>query len=101
FFQAEDGIRDKLVTGVQTCALPIFLVAISFPSAAPARIPPLASVPAAKHGSVDGAVFAVLEHAFAPIRVGRIDPERFDLPGVGINAKDLVAHLERAILARE
>src|SRR5205823_11571631 len=24
FFQAEDGIRDKLVTGVQTCALPIF-----------------------------------------------------------------------------
>src|SRR2546423_3726491 len=26
FFQAEDGIRDKLVTGVQTCALPIFCV---------------------------------------------------------------------------
>src|SRR5947208_5532189 len=25
FFQAEDGIRDDLVTGVQTCALPIFL----------------------------------------------------------------------------
>src|SRR5207247_5274405 len=24
FFQAEDGIRDPLVTGVQTCALPIF-----------------------------------------------------------------------------
>ena len=29
FFQAEDGIRDHCVTGVQTCALPIcpFLVA--------------------------------------------------------------------------
>src|SRR5687767_15204151 len=27
FFQAEDGIRDKLVTGVQTCALPIFTFA--------------------------------------------------------------------------
>src|SRR5205823_6764525 len=27
FFQAEDGIRDKLVTGVQTCALPIFFAA--------------------------------------------------------------------------
>src|SRR5258708_30325372 len=27
FFQAEDGIRDDLVTGVQTCALPIFLSA--------------------------------------------------------------------------
>src|SRR5256885_3905793 len=25
FFQAEDGIRDYKVTGVQTCALPIFL----------------------------------------------------------------------------
>src|SRR5687767_15597655 len=24
FFRAEDGIRGKLVTGVQTCALPIF-----------------------------------------------------------------------------
>src|SRR5258708_19022625 len=29
FFQAEDGIRDDLVTGVQTCALPIcFLTGI-------------------------------------------------------------------------
>src|SRR5260221_3605123 len=28
FFQAEDGIRDHCVTGVQTCALPIF---IAFP----------------------------------------------------------------------
>src|SRR2546430_11197234 len=25
FFQAEDGIRDLTVTGVQTCALPIWL----------------------------------------------------------------------------
>src|SRR5207249_7278180 len=27
FFQAEDGIRDRNVTGVQTCALPIYLPA--------------------------------------------------------------------------
>src|SRR5699024_10484851 len=26
FFQAEDGIRDRNVTGVQTCALPIYLL---------------------------------------------------------------------------
>src|SRR5258708_29897182 len=32
FFQAEDGIRDDLVTGVQTCALPICLA--SGPSSA-------------------------------------------------------------------
>ena len=25
FFQAEDGIRDTSVTGVQTCALPIYI----------------------------------------------------------------------------
>src|SRR2546425_5060858 len=30
FFQAEDGIRDKLVTGVQSCALPILIRAESF-----------------------------------------------------------------------
>src|SRR3712207_7361410 len=28
FFQAEDGIRDIGVTGVQTCALPIFRVRV-------------------------------------------------------------------------
>src|SRR5256886_3633291 len=29
FFQAEDGIRDLTVTGVQTCALPIFIVGVN------------------------------------------------------------------------
>src|SRR5438094_1507309 len=28
FFQAEDGIRDRTVTGVQTCALPILSPAL-------------------------------------------------------------------------
>src|SRR5690625_6740974 len=30
FFQAEDGIRDGHVTGVQTCALPIYVTKVSF-----------------------------------------------------------------------
>src|SRR3990167_1768659 len=30
FFQAEDGIRDLTVTGVQTCALPIFRSGIAW-----------------------------------------------------------------------
>src|SRR5258708_10905503 len=30
FFQAEDGIRDDLVTGVQTCALPICKISDQF-----------------------------------------------------------------------
>src|SRR2546429_5043862 len=29
FFQAEDGIRDVAVTGVQTCALPIWIAAFT------------------------------------------------------------------------
>src|SRR5205823_10145367 len=39
FFQAEDGIRDKLVTGVQTCALPISLPVISARPASRASSP--------------------------------------------------------------
>src|SRR2546430_3066383 len=30
FFQAEDGIRDLTVTGVQTCALPIYPILVGF-----------------------------------------------------------------------
>ena len=33
FFQAEDGIRDDLVTGVQTCALPICIKSGGAPAA--------------------------------------------------------------------
>src|SRR5258708_27590695 len=33
FFQAEDGIRDDLVTGVQTCALPILRFGADGPGA--------------------------------------------------------------------
>src|SRR5256885_2558992 len=32
FFQAEDGIRDYKVTGVQTCALPIYVVVAGGPA---------------------------------------------------------------------
>ena len=37
FFQAEDGIRDRLVTAVLTCALPIYIYVLeqSFPVAMP------------------------------------------------------------------
>src|SRR5699024_1302067 len=34
FFQAEDGIRDRNVTGVQTCALPISSVGVVLPDGA-------------------------------------------------------------------
>src|SRR6266496_4506276 len=41
FFQAEDGIRDLYVTGVQTCALPISLAVLElFAQARQARVRP-------------------------------------------------------------
>src|SRR5256886_8216279 len=44
FFQAEDGIRDLTVTGVQTCALPILCHQLSNgPDASIARAPQIAT----------------------------------------------------------
>src|SRR5207244_9585984 len=53
FFQAEDGIRDDLVTGVQTCALPISTVVIAIP----AKIIRIATKPA-PHRLISGLVLA-------------------------------------------
>src|SRR5436190_16198182 len=45
FFQAEDGIRDHCVTGVQTCALPIFALHAAPASLELAAVAGGASVP--------------------------------------------------------
>src|SRR5256886_11227463 len=51
FFQAEDGIRDLTVTGVQTCALPIYMVRRVGPAAAHERaLPRLEAVQADRDG---------------------------------------------------
>src|SRR5574340_505393 len=42
FFQAEDGIRGLLVTGVQTCALPIYVMARALDALARANVEVLA-----------------------------------------------------------
>src|SRR5260370_11378884 len=78
FFQAEDGIRDSSVTGVQTCALPICLAAsrpagqappaqIMAQSAAASGAP--AEVARAHHGSVSRAERAQIEEA---LKAGRL-----------------------------
>src|SRR5437870_13707579 len=46
FFQAEDGIRDGHVTGVQTCALPICRTGLRFARTTERRNPVLPDVPA-------------------------------------------------------
>src|SRR5947208_10638141 len=64
FFQAEDGIRDDLVTGVQTCALPILIVRGE-------------GAAGAAQGCRDGAVAGELEDSALV---------RDDLPSAGISS---------------
>src|SRR5690606_41053120 len=54
FFQAEDGIRDFHVTGVQTCALPIFTAVCSAPGPPRTPPPPHGRTPAGRRNSWSG-----------------------------------------------
>src|SRR6266481_8567698 len=77
FFQAEDGIRDGTVTGVQTCALPIFAIIEPAPGAVVASglvlvrgtVAGGGEVGVAVNGvtaAVQGSVFAAMVPASAP-----------------------------------
>src|SRR5207244_10472561 len=57
FFQAEDGIRDDLVTGVQTCALPILSVGVR-------RSAALSSSPGMVRHAITG-TYVLYEHVFS------------------------------------
>src|SRR5699024_11570061 len=61
FFQAEDGIRDRNVTGVQTCALPIFMGERRWRAASKAG---LATIPAIVRDTQDDSLLrdALLEN---------------------------------------
>src|SRR5207247_3278773 len=59
FFQAEDGIRDPLVTGVQTCALPILKRVWASMMVSAVWIPALAIVGLWFFGSRGGPVVAI------------------------------------------
>src|SRR2546430_14064989 len=52
FFQAEDGIRDLTVTGVQTCALPIFRPVVLDRSAADGALGAQGPGPATAHATL-------------------------------------------------
>src|SRR5256885_3748569 len=56
FFQAEDGIRDYKVTGVQTCALPISIVLIAGLTGAAAFLGDAVLVPISEVGAAVGAI---------------------------------------------
>src|SRR6266536_5309758 len=69
FFQAEDGIRDPLVTGVQTCALPISAGGIGI-SHGGARV----EVPDVRPGLVSQ-LEADRSHAVFPLRLLVLEKE--------------------------
>src|SRR2546430_10754682 len=82
FFQAEDGIRDLTVTGVQTCALPIYveLVLVGVPIGADA----LEHVRAAEHrGGRDVDLRLVPGHnrSVEPDKLGRSEERRVGKEG--------------------
>src|SRR5256885_7571549 len=78
FFQAEDGIRDYKVTGVQTCALPISLLAVAHLDDFFRRHQDLAEAPL-EPGALD-ALLERLSHPVLEVRIGvhHVPPERQD-----------------------
>src|SRR5699024_11843198 len=90
FFQAEDGIRDRNVTGVQTCALPISIpVAQGDMEHADMLTDWLESYKPEELFNEDGSPKEIVtentakgEHRMAmnPITNGGLDPKRLNLP---------------------
>src|SRR5690606_40022110 len=70
FFQAEDGIRDFHVTGVQTCALPIFAVPALDPVGVQLARPH--SVPHSWHRSLLAVHVSCRARGPAVLREGRV-----------------------------
>src|SRR5690606_39718478 len=89
--QAEDGIRDFHVTGVQTCALPILMVG------AVAQRVPLSS---ALGMSIIGGVGMFSTSIFQPI-IGRwIDNSRAAMAATGLTGDELELMAGQATLAK-
>src|SRR5216683_4612548 len=99
FFQAEDGIRDLIVTGVQTCALPISLspagrAGAVRPGLLPRQLP--AAGDRARSGRVDGGVSRAWGADTGRDRGGATAAPRRRIPGPpGVRLRD-----ERDVLRR-
>src|SRR5690349_25119224 len=89
FFQAEDGIRDLYVTGVQTCALPICVFAIlleAMPAAAAAYV----------RERVDVLIYGI---GAGPEEIGRAScRERVEISVVAASLKKKTRHNEEIIV---
>src|SRR5256886_17359225 len=89
FFQAEDGIRDLTVTGVQTCALPI---------SAPRRCPRFADIAEELLAFLGGAELVIHNAAFD---VAFLDAELARLAGEPRQVASVCQVLDTLALARE
>src|SRR5699024_11778635 len=90
FFQAEDGIRDRNVTGVQTCALPISVIGESIAAGISAVVHVFFWVTL---------VFAILERSGADAGA-RWDVDQLPEPqSTGVGRVDAIASVIFGILA--
>src|SRR3712207_8144285 len=83
FFQAEDGIRDIGVTGVQTCALPIFTRITFIMWIATAAILVLLVMAARKASIVPGKLQYIGESGYSLVRDGMARDVRSEERRVG------------------
>src|SRR5438552_1544755 len=68
FFQAEDGIRDDLVTGVQTCALPIYAAPLRLLVASACLIAGCSGAKGADAPAADDHLFTLLPSSYTGVR---------------------------------
>src|SRR5690348_18301892 len=87
FFQAEDGIRDGRVTGVQTCALPISTFASAGSERLTVAYPQWPPYKIVQNGTIGGIDALVLDEIAR--QIGRAScRERVYISGVAVSANE-------------
>src|SRR2546429_1364761 len=91
FFQAEDGIRDVAVTGVQTCALPIWGQALrqrfTLAHEAVARMRHLGAEPAAAHFAEGTHAQAFFGRTLELLQLAAIEIEKAQVHAIGVHGQ--------------